>query len=139
MRTRLAALAIPAPPSDVTALLLAMAPQGHRLPTRPTFGGPVVRRSVTPLERPAVHAFSGTQLIRRPRVRAGRRRMLAAGVLAAAALSGGATLGMRSGGVPSSSGPVITPGDLELARYTQMSRSVEMDDQAPALSVLSHH
>ena len=135
MRSRLAALEVPAPPTDVTAVLLALAPQGHQLAVAPhgaTFGG--VRRRA-PLERPAAHAFSGRS---RP-TRAGRRRIVAAGVLAVAALSGGATLGMRSGGVGSgSSGPVVNPGDIELSRYTDMSRSVVMDDPAPVLAA-SHH
>lgn len=72
--------------------------------------------------------------------RGGRRRVVAAGVLAAAALGGGATLGMRSGGLRTGrSGPVITPGSVELSRFTEMSRSVVMDDPAPALTAASNH
>lgn len=134
MRGRLAALEVPAPPVEVTARLLALAPQGHRLPVaqhRSTSGA----STRAPLERPAAHAFSGRS--RLSAQRAGRRRIVAAGVLAVAALSGGATLGMRSGG-STNSGPVITPGDIELSRYTQMSRSVVMDDPGPVLAAAHH-
>lgn len=137
LKTRVAGLASPAPPVDLTARLLALSPGGGS--ARPGLAGPapwLVDPTPVPLARPASAAFavsssSPTADPSAVRARWASPRSLAISLLALSVLGAGVVLANGNRAAPADrDGRVVDPAAFSVVQHERSTQGVVLPDPA---------